>query len=64
MKEKTTFTGLRELLIPGIMQYMTTVMLGFLVIHAGFLILFLNQKLTIMVVAGNIEPNILCTSSL
>lgn len=51
MKEKTSLTGLRELLIPGIMQYMTTVMLGFLVIHAGFLILFLNQKLTIMVVA-------------
>ena len=50
MKERTTMTGLRELLIPGIMQYMTTVILGFLGIHAGFLILFLYQKLPIMVV--------------
>lgn len=50
MNEKTKMTGLQELLIPGIMQYMTTVMLGFLAIHTGFLILFLVQKLPFMVI--------------
>ena len=29
MSEKSTLTGLRELLIPGIIQYMTTVIIGF-----------------------------------
>lgn len=50
LKEKSTLTGLQELLIPGIIQYMTTVIIGFLGIHTGFLVLFLCQKLMIMVV--------------
>ena len=50
MNKKSTMTGLRELMIPGIIQYMTTVMLGFLGIHTGFMILFLYEKLPIMVV--------------
>lgn len=48
--EKKKIEGLQELLIPGIMKYMTTVIIGFLGIHTGFLILFLFQRLPIMVV--------------
>ena len=36
MKRDTTSTNLQELLIPGIIRYMTTVIIGFLGIHAGF----------------------------
>lgn len=50
MKEKTTLTSLQELLIPGIMKYMTTVILGFLGIHAGFLVLFLYLQLPVMII--------------
>lgn len=50
MKGKTTLTGLRELLIPGIINYMTTVIIGFLGIHTGFLILFLFEDLPIMTI--------------
>ena len=51
MKKDTSSTNLQELLIPGIIRYMTTVMIGFLGIHTGFLILFLFQKMSVMIVA-------------
>ena len=50
MKRDTASTNLQELLIPGIIRYMTTVIIGFLGIHAGFLILFLFQKMPVMIV--------------
>ncbi len=51
MKEKTSITNLQELMIPGIIQYMTTVMIGFLGIHAGFLVVFVLQKISVMIIA-------------
>ncbi len=38
-------------MIPGIIQYMTTVMIGFLGIHAGFLVVFALQKIPVMIIA-------------
>ncbi len=35
-------------MIPGIIRYMTTVMIGFLAIHAGFLVVFALQKIPVM----------------
>lgn len=43
--------NLQELMIPGIIQYMTTVMIGFLGIHAAFLAVFVLQKIPVMIIA-------------
>lgn len=43
-------SNLQELLIPGIMKYMTTVIIGFIGIHIGFLVLFLVERLPGMIV--------------
>ncbi len=51
MNEKSSITNLQELMIPGIIQYMTTVMIGFLGIHTGFLVLFAFQKIPVMIIA-------------
>ncbi len=51
MSEKSSDANLQELMIPGIIQYMTTVMIGFLGIHTGFLVLFASQKISVMIVA-------------
>lgn len=50
MKTDSSSTGLQELLIPGIIRYMTTVIIGFLGIHTGFLVLFLFQRMGVMIV--------------
>lgn len=50
MKKKSTLTGLQEMLIPGIITYMTTVIIGFLGIHAGFLVIFLTQNMGYMII--------------
>lgn len=50
MKKEQTFSGLQELMIPGIIQYMTTVIIGFVAIHTGFLVLFISEKLMTMII--------------
>ncbi len=56
MNEKSSGANLQELMIPGIIQYMTTVMIGFLGIHTGFLVLFVSQKISVMIVAEVLSP--------
>ncbi len=51
MNNRSSISDLQELMIPGIIQYMTTVMIGFLAIHAGFLVVFALQKIPVMIVA-------------
>ncbi len=51
MNEKSSVTNLQELMIPGIIRYMTTVMIGFLGIHAAFLVVFALQKIPVMIIA-------------
>ncbi len=51
LNEKTSITNLQELMIPGIIQYMTTVMIGFLGIHAAFLVVFVLQEIPVMIIA-------------